>query len=561
MQFARQAPRRQAIRKRAARPLSADASRKPALIELARFSDEDASLEPVAPHMSFLRRLRASFWMALIAPLLLQAVPASATVPAGPAGAAETTPDDRLTVSKVNGKVFRIKDKGVYVSLERGSAIDVNRPVKVGGKSRADLALRGDGGTLELGPDAQLVLFPAWREGREETLVTALRLDNGYLKITLADAAQARTRFEVAFGRWKAELAPGEYVIEKADDEASVCTIRGEMRMTGTPAWSTASEASRGCLRMVGDTPSQIALKADDWSAVERRRALLPVLAAASRRERNDALAKLEAQYAANPDAGTSAATVAEAPAAISKMPRARGARLTPARPISTTRLESQIKTLDQRIDRQQAELAEALVASVPAPMTPPAPAPAVVAQDVPVAPAAAEGATVATPAPTQAPSRIEANDAPIVAAAEEALTTRPPAAGPAPQPQLQPQLTYAKLISQSAAAAALTPVSIAPPAPAAAAEAESAIPAPAALASEWIVNVATHPTIESAEAQAAQLRAQKFAAGIRRETVRGRSSYRVVIEGLATEQAANDLAKTLVSDLGLRQAWVLRKH
>jgi hypothetical protein len=77
----------------------------------------------------------------------------------------------------------------------------------------------------------------------------------------------------------------------------------------------------------------------------------------------------------------------------------------------------------------------------------------------------------------------------------------------------------------------------------------------------EWIVNVATHPSLEAAEFQATQLRARNYQTSIRRETVRGRSSYRVVIEGLATEQAANTAVRTLASEMGLRQAWVFRKH
>ena len=59
--------------------------------------------------------------------------------------------------------------------------------------------------------------------------------------------------------------------------------------------------------------------------------------------------------------------------------------------------------------------------------------------------------------------------------------------------------------------------------------------PAPA----EWIVNVATYPSIESAEQHVQQLIAQNYAASVRHETVRGRSSYRVVIEGIPSEVAA----------------------
>lgn len=77
----------------------------------------------------------------------------------------------------------------------------------------------------------------------------------------------------------------------------------------------------------------------------------------------------------------------------------------------------------------------------------------------------------------------------------------------------------------------------------------------------EWIVNVASYPSIESAEEHVQQLNAQSYAASVRHETVRGRSSYRVVIEGIPSEVAAQSAVSDLSSRLGVRTAWVLRKR
>lgn len=77
----------------------------------------------------------------------------------------------------------------------------------------------------------------------------------------------------------------------------------------------------------------------------------------------------------------------------------------------------------------------------------------------------------------------------------------------------------------------------------------------------EWIVNVAVHPTLESAQAQVQQLVAQGFNADVRQEMVRGRTSYRVVIEGIPTEVGAQAARADLESRFGLDSAWVLRKY
>jgi hypothetical protein len=74
-------------------------------------------------------------------------------------------------------------------------------------------------------------------------------------------------------------------------------------------------------------------------------------------------------------------------------------------------------------------------------------------------------------------------------------------------------------------------------------------------------VNVATYAAPEMAQQHAQQLIAQNFKANVRQETVRGRSSYRVVIEGLPTEAAAQAAVADLGTRWGVRSAWAMRKR
>jgi hypothetical protein len=321
--------------------------------------------------------------------------------------------DDRLTVADIHGRAFRIERKGVYVSLSPGAAIEVDRPVKVGPKSRMDLRLK-DGGTLELGPGAQVVLLPATREGSQDTRAIGLRLDGGYLRVVIPEQA-GHTGLEVSSARWQAQLQPGEYVFETQGAESSLCTLSGAMRLSGLPE-GVGTPQARDCVHVTRQAPEVAALTSADWEVVQKRRTLLPALA--------------HAGEPAKPAADV--ATLVEVP------------RTSPAPP------------------------ADALIAST--------------------APAALGLGTMLASAPGLAPADADPGG-------------------------------------------------------------------------EWIINVETYASLESAEQQAAKLRAQNIQATIRNETVRGRSSYRVVVEGLATEIDAHAMRDRLVSTLGMRQAWVFRKY
>ena len=77
----------------------------------------------------------------------------------------------------------------------------------------------------------------------------------------------------------------------------------------------------------------------------------------------------------------------------------------------------------------------------------------------------------------------------------------------------------------------------------------------------EWIINVATFSSPEDAKRHVDQLTAAGFKATARQETVRGRASYRVVIESLATEAAAQSALADLSTRHGFVSAWSMRKR
>ncbi len=564
-------------------------------------------------------------------------------------------PDSGVTVAQIRGQAFRIKAGGVYAALRSGGVIPIGEPVGVGGKSRMDLRV-GDDGVLDLGPGARLTLQPETDSGSTKAALS-FRLEQGYLRVRLKDAARP-ARLQVSFGDWAALLEPGEYVFDAREPESSVCTLGGVLHMSGVPGRTPASVSS-GCVLLGAQAPTTVTLGPADLKRVQDRRALQPVVAEVNWREVKNALARVDAEVTAgthrksseavsairltddNAESLTSprieAQEVAAIPDPLQIMPRTRRSAIVVRGPISLAPLEAMVRRVERHIAREQAKLADALVASaeqaqeavpVQTPTSPTAPAPV----DVPMQPvlAAESPHEVSLQSKELADSgHIEAR--PLAEAAAMKSATPPDVHSPGPaaiQPTLPapvprsgaPNLHLAldsglgtlksgalggpTVVATSGDANALvsepvrspsklqetTPAppteasrrSESPPGPQIDKNAHGTVqganavlsnplpgspndplaraPAPVTPPLEWIVNVATFPSLESAEQQAEQLRSQHLATGIRSETVRGRSAYRVVIEGLATEDAANKVLSLLVSRLGLRQAWAFRK-
>ncbi len=78
---------------------------------------------------------------------------------------------------------------------------------------------------------------------------------------------------------------------------------------------------------------------------------------------------------------------------------------------------------------------------------------------------------------------------------------------------------------------------------------------------SEWIINVMTLSNRENANKHMEHLIAQGHPASIRAEKVRGRMSYRIVLEGIGSGREAQHLVGVLKAEMGYESAWALQKR
>lgn len=146
--------------------------------------------------------------------------------------------------------------------------------------------------------------------------------------------------------------------------------------------------------------------------------------------------------------------------------------------------------------------------------------------------------------------------------------TASPATAEPAKDPAAAALVAYAALSTGSNLSTTLSipsvPTAAAEPAPTAT---TTTTPAPAVAEEaaldrpEWIINVATYSAADDAKRHVERLTANGFKATSRQETVRGRVSYRVVIESLPSEAAAQSALADLSTRTGNDAAWVMRKR
>lgn len=213
-----------------------------------------------------------------------------------------------------------------------------------------------------------------------------------------------------------------------------------------------------------------------------------------------------------------------------------------------------------------------------PAPVPPPPPPPAVA-----TAPASPPPPT---PTPTPAP-----HTPPVIVIPEEPQrqpVIAQPSAPAAPPSPLPPPVARAEPPASSIELAAQSPVVIPPPSqpppsdsayrargatppsvpldvamysvaamPDKVEVSESALIVPPTIThepanSQWLVNIASYPSIEPAQEHARMLAKQKLRAGVREQALPDRMSYLVVIEGFATEEAAETAAIDLEAQFDL---------
>lgn len=429
---------------------------------------------------------------------------------------------DTLRVHELRGSAT-VQSGAQPQPLEPEAEVHENQPVQVGARSTLRLAL-GQRALLDLGPNSRVVVHKLPRDGKGEERATWLRLERGYLRVLWSDA-RGDTPMEVSFGRWAARIGAGEHFFDSRDRGASACSTNGTMSLSGVPEW-TPKSLSEPCVALEPyRAPVEIALSEKDWTTLRTRHRLQPTLARAAQQQASLAAARLDRQ-----DMHTVAWKPATVPDALPDGPPA---------PVSEPVSSSPPAV-------QELAFAPPTPAAVDAALEPaPVPTLAVDAPD----PLASMNAVAPTPAPVLKWTEnieFDASDRDPVAPAVTAPETIDPAAVPiaTPETDAQQRVAYAPA-PQEEAAAAVTAVPTTLP------EGDRA---------EWIVNVATYATPELAQQHAQLLVAENLDAAVRHEKVRGRSSYRVVIEGLPTEAAAQSAIADLGARYGVRSAWAMRK-
>jgi hypothetical protein len=518
-----------------------------------------------------------------------------------------------LRIAHIHGRAFHIREHGVFDSLQMGDAVRAAQPLKVGPRSRLDVQVR-DGGLLELGPGAQVVVSPPSSADGEGKSPTALRLDNGYLKITVSPQSQ-HARFAVAFGRWLAHVDGGEVAFETQGGDSIACLISGSMRITGAPDWSGSPPAG-SCLRLNRQVPTLANVASESWARVQARRMLLAHVAPGRPFEPSEATPGVTAspgspalasvlrptQGAASvPPPVTANLATNDASYPPLPMPRVRSVPIAIPEPLPVSDLEAMERNVNRAVTRERERVAATLVSMAeafpPGAGKPALPGLAPNAQAGAMTPSEAAGRATTSGArgsPARPPTAPVVSERSIDAKAPVASTSTraqeaPPSHGGSPsvpadraRPEVSASSTSTSTSTSADVAAARTPVPSfdTPPikaerpvepliafAPGPVAPSEVPIPlAPrdadgdVAPSSEWIVNVQTYASSEAAEYVAAQLRERQILATVRPEIVRGRSSYRVVVEGLATEDDAKAVLRR-VAENGARRAWILRKR
>ncbi len=494
---------------------------------------------------------------------------------------------DTVKVLELHGTAT-VQDAGRRIALKSGSSVDENQPIQVGAKSTLRLGL-GKRAVFELGPNARFVVHKLPRDGAGEARATWLRLEQGYLRVAASNDREDAP-IEVSFSRWAAKLEPGESFFEARNDAGAACAANGRLHLSGVPEW-TPRDLNQSCAMLEQRrAPVSIALSDADWSALRARRRLQPVLAKAANVQAAHAIARTERERGAmdfSPDPSRSLkdsssrstrSSNRDAPLIqnIAYMPPAPGAEQVSmpayAAPAPAPAVAIYVKEPAPAFESQPAARFESTPADASDDASDDVAADAQLETDESLAAAEpAENVAASTPAPVGEESKAVPSTPTATMSGPSSLTTASPDPEGSslkwnPQPATIDTSVTASAAPQArnlevaayATEAASVPSEIPMPESAMIAPAP---PVPESLPAEWIVNVASYPSDEAAQQHAQQLVAENYVASVRQETVRGRASYRVVIEGMPTEAAAQSAAAALSSRYGLQSAWVLRKH
>ncbi|MGQ0698256.1 MAG: SPOR domain-containing protein [Panacagrimonas sp.] len=470
---------------------------------------------------------------------LLAAIPARGEPPPGSAKTQE--PSRILKVEDMSGDVM-IQRAGRELWAQPGYLVFHEERVALRQGARLGLRLAAHG-RIDLAPianQAALITdklpFSSWAVD----LTTRLRLESGALRVAWSRPTDdAKWPFSVLLGPWIADISSGEYLFRRSGGETLACNVSGRLTISDGGNWEYPVSA-QSCLRL-DRGPATRQLAATDWPELEPR--LLAAVTAPVRTASGAATqpaaseqglglaAALEVALAAEPPgAGTSEAVPADADSGSTKRPEDQS-------PVAAGEAKAAVPVAVPPTAASpvaQGEVALAAGAAAPPAMT------------KSTAVISSPGAVIGAP-PSPGPADLSRNPVPV------------PNAGSAPAP-VEETATAATTGSATAATPA-TPETQAP----AGAATDVAVTSPAPTAPppgpEWIVNVTSFSSPVEADEHVQILVKAGYPASLRTEMVRGRASYRVVVQGLTSQQAAERTVGLLADKMGYTTAWVLQKR
>ncbi len=438
---------------------------------------------------------------------------AQATVP----GAAHDAPTRVLQIESVSGNVSLQRDSK-SIAMQAGFLIFGEESLQLGDDASASLRL-GRYGRLDLVPldgSAALVSeklpFSSWATD----LSTELRVDGGALHVVWRRPAHAdRWPLTISVGPWRSDLGAGEFLFRGDSKRASVCNVSGTMEVRYEGKGFRQSLSPGQCFNLRNDdSPERVALVASHWNSLWSNQLVrvsdgAPVVSLVQLSPAESRVRR-EAESLRPIDAPENTPTLDTRQEPVVAAPPAQGQSI--ASPVTSSPPAQQEVVVEESF-RPQAETLEA----------PAVPESAVVEQTfVPV---------TAPAVPAQIPV-VEV--APIEAQSENSSS-----AAPAPQRE---SLIY-RAPERPVVAVPSSDFSAGPDGP------------------EWIINVMTVTSQETAMEHIQRLNNAGYPATLRSETVRSRASYRVIVPGIGSEAGAQRVVGQLKKKMGYSAAWALQKR
>ncbi|MCC2657309.1 MAG: hypothetical protein K0Q76_2417 [Panacagrimonas sp.] len=355
-------------------------------------------------------------------------------------------------------------------------------------------------------------------------LATHIRLDTGVLRVRWARSGDAEDwPLSVLVDRWKIDLVNGEYLFRRDDQGMVSCSVSGKVELVDESANVREPLAPGHCLTFTRDgTTERTELAIAEW----------PELGVVLMREQLGGSMSSERSLAMRPRAESSAPVVA-APVVAAPPPQA-------AAPKGTTPQATTPQATTPQATTPQATTPQATTPHSPLPVPPRVPL------------SVAEESVQAPPVKPEPRSELPSKPAPAPAPADTAVAPAPDQPAAASPPDGDSKSAPAPSAPAAASGAAAT---MQANAQSAAAEGSSGS------GPEWIVNVMTVTDPDVAKQHIATLTGAGYPATLRKEVVRGRTSYRVIISGISNEQGARRTAQLLSSKMGYTTAWPLQKR